>query len=145
MVTLSQINWINNNLPIEQYLEELGIDIPPNGKVFCPFHHNVNTPAAKVYLSEEAGNGGRLYCYSERRSYTPFDVIRLLKYSDNEIHAMVPREFWYEVENSKHIEHIKVPVIDKSVRERIPGGVFGVLNQLDLMWENPKKFKCRNL
>jgi hypothetical protein len=145
MITKSQIAWINENLPIEQYLEELEVDLPPSGKVFCPFHHNVNTPAAKVFLSEESGNGGRLYCYAERRSYTTFDVIKRLGYQDNEIHAMVPREFWYEVENAKPVEQMKIPIVDREARDAVQGGAFGVLHQLDIMWNNPKKFKCRSL
>lgn len=145
MVSLAQIEWINNNLPIEDYLVELGVDIPPNGKCFCPFHYNVNTPAAKVYTSEDSGNGGRLYCYSERRSYTTFDVIKKLGYSDTAIHNMVPKEFWYDIQDKAPIESIKVPIVDTEQRNKVPGGVFGVLLQLDYMWENPNKFKCRSL
>lgn len=145
MVTLGQIEWINNNLPIEDYLSQLDIDLPPNGKCFCPFHHNVNTPAAKVYTSEQAGNGGRLYCYTERRSYTVYEVIRRIGYSDEQIHAMVPREYWYSVQDRMKQEDVPIPIVDKAARDRVPGGVFRVLIQLDYMWENPKKFKCMKL
>jgi len=145
MVSIGQIEWINEHLPIEDYLEQLGVDIAPNGKCFCPFHHNVNTPAAKVYTSEQSGNGGRLYCYSERKSYTPYDVIKKLGYSDTEIHSMVPKEFWYSVQDAKPAHEMKIPIVDKNARDKIPGGVFGVLCQLDLMWDNPTKFKCRTL
>lgn len=44
------------------------------GNVYCPFHDNTKTPAAKMYKDDE---GDKLYCYGEcRRLYTPSDVIK---------------------------------------------------------------------
>lgn len=145
MVSFGQIDWINRNLMIEDYLSQLNIDIPHNGKCFCPFHHNVNTPAAKVYTSEQSGDGGRLYCYTERRSYTVYDVIKLIGYTDEQIHKMVPREHWYTVQDNMKQEDVPIPIVDKVARNAVQGGVFGVLIQLDYMWENPKRFKCMKL
>lgn len=46
---------------------------------FCPFHDNTNTPAAVIY-----DNDGKqtLYCFSERRLYTPSDLIKTVVKKD---------------------------------------------------------------
>lgn len=42
----------------------------PSGKCFCPFHHNVNTPAAKVYQKV-------MVCFGEcHRSYDAYDFLK---------------------------------------------------------------------
>ena len=52
----------------EEYRNTFGEDIP-RGKFFCPWHYNVNTPAAKVY-------NNRIKCFSCNRSYSTFDLLR---------------------------------------------------------------------
>lgn len=47
------------------------------GNVFCPFHNNKITKAAKFYLDDD--NVVRLYCFSEHRTYTSFDYLKLIK------------------------------------------------------------------
>lgn len=43
---------------------------PSSGKVFCPFHQNTRTPAAKLYNSH-------LYCFGEcNRAYTAYDILK---------------------------------------------------------------------
>ena len=37
-----------------------------SGLIFCPFHDNVNTPAAKYF---DDPDGERIYCFSEGRGY----------------------------------------------------------------------------
>ncbi len=37
-----------------------------SGLIFCPFHDNYNTPAAKYYLDNNAEN---IWCFSEHRMY----------------------------------------------------------------------------
>lgn len=39
------------------------------GKVFCPFHPNEHTPAAKVY-------DNKLYCFVCRRLYSSYDLLK---------------------------------------------------------------------
>lgn len=55
------------SISIEDAYEEVFGQRPPAGKFFCPFHHNVNTPAAKVY-------GNSIKCFSCNRSYSTFDL-----------------------------------------------------------------------
>ena len=35
------------------------------GNVYCPFHDNTDTPAAKIY---ESSRGDSLYCFAEREA-----------------------------------------------------------------------------
>ena len=67
-------------------LEKAGYeDYDYMGNVYCPFHDNTDTPAAKMYQDDE---GDKLYCYGEcRKLYTPSDVIKkgLLKVRVNKI------------------------------------------------------------
>lgn len=67
---MTLIEYINSTLSIdEEYYEVFGKQIP-NGKMFCPFHDNHNTPAAKKY-----GNG--IKCFGQCNRY--FSVYDFLK------------------------------------------------------------------
>ena len=44
--------------------------VSTNGKVFCPFHHNVNTPAAKIYDEINI-----MKCFACNKSYTAYDFV----------------------------------------------------------------------
>lgn len=43
---------------------------PPQGKMFCCFHTNTDTPAAKIY-------GNSMKCFSCQRTYRTFDLLRV--------------------------------------------------------------------
>lgn len=62
------IEYVNNLSIWEEYRNTFGYSLPA-GKFFCPFHANVNTPAAKVY-------GNHIKCFSCNRNYTVFDLLR---------------------------------------------------------------------
>lgn len=63
------INYINEKLDIGvEYQRVFGRQMP-NGKFFCPFHHNTNTPAAKRYF-----NG--IKCFSCDKFYTVYDFLK---------------------------------------------------------------------
>lgn len=62
------IEYVNNLSIWEEYRNTFGHSLPA-GKFFCPFHTNVNTPAAKVY-------GNHIKCFSCNRNYTVFDLLR---------------------------------------------------------------------
>lgn len=62
------IEYVNNLSIWEEYRNTFGHFLPA-GKFFCPFHTNVNTPAAKVY-------GNHIKCFSCNRNYTVFDLLR---------------------------------------------------------------------
>lgn len=70
------IYYINNNLDIaEEYANIFGKRIPQS-KMFCPFHHNTDTPAAKRY-------GNIIKCFSCNKAYSVYDL--LLKYAPERI------------------------------------------------------------
>ena len=48
-----------------------GSHYSPHGNVFCPFHENTDTPAAKIYLRE---GEQVLFCFAEHKSYRVSDV-----------------------------------------------------------------------
>ncbi len=63
------IKHINDTLDIgDEYSLVFGKAMP-SGKFFCPFHANVNTPAAKRYY-----NG--IKCYSCNKFYTVYDFLK---------------------------------------------------------------------
>lgn len=60
--------YVNATLSIDaEYKRIFGREIP-SGRFFCPFHVNVNTPAAKRYF-----NG--IKCFSCNRFYTVYDLL----------------------------------------------------------------------
>lgn len=136
MVTVAQIAWINRNVDIVSNLEKLGVVVPYNQKVYCPFHHNLNTPAAKVYVDEENGSGS-LYCYTERKHYHTYDVLVKMGYSDADIANMVPKEFWYMYEVGETEPAYVVPRLDNS--DRANYSPFEWLRVLDARWNEVNK------
>lgn len=64
------INYYGN---MPKLLDKLGKNVQTNGQVFCPFHYNINTPAAKIYRDTK---GWRLYCFNEHRLYGSFDIYK---------------------------------------------------------------------
>lgn len=64
---------INCMIPFPVMLEQAGYEgYSYDGKCFCPFHENYNTPSAKLFKDER---GDTLYCFSEQRLYKPTDLI----------------------------------------------------------------------
>jgi len=68
--------YLNETLDIrKEYKEIFGHD-PAFGKIFCPFHINKNSPAAKIY-------GNVIRCFSCNKSFTVYDL--LYKYNPKKI------------------------------------------------------------
>ena len=65
---------INLLIPFPVILKQAGLEgYTYNGKCFCPFHPNENTPSAKLFKSDR---GDSLFCFSENKKYYPADVIK---------------------------------------------------------------------
>ena len=47
------------------------------GNIFCPFHENRSTPAAKMYWDENR-EIWVLWCFTEHKHYTAFDYVNLI-------------------------------------------------------------------
>lgn len=70
MTSHKVIDYINENFSLVEELQNYTNFKPSQGKVFCPFHHNVNTPAAKLY-------GNKLKCFGEcNRMFGVYDVLK---------------------------------------------------------------------
>ena len=54
-----------------QLMKRLHLHPRDVSNMMCPFHHNVNTPSAKMYKDTY---GWCLWCFSERKMYTTYDV-----------------------------------------------------------------------
>ena len=54
-----------------------GVD-SSTGNIFCPFHENTDTPAAKMYWDEERGIW-IIHCFGEcHRNFTTYDYVDLI-------------------------------------------------------------------
>ena len=70
------INYYTN---MPALLKRIGIDVAINGQMFCPFHDNYNTPAAKLYKDSR---GYSIFCFSEHKIYSSYDLMKdILKYN----------------------------------------------------------------
>ena len=47
------------------------------GNIFCPFHENHSTPAAKMYW-DEGRNIWVLWCFTEHKHFTAYDYVDLI-------------------------------------------------------------------
>lgn len=98
MIIDKNINYKKLKIIIERLIpfEEL-MDVS-FGTVYCPFHDNTRTKAAKFYLDDD--NVVRLFCFAENKTYTSYDYLRLIenvnpvdflksKYSDKELNKLM--------------------------------------------------------
>lgn len=51
--------------------------VTTTANIYCPFHDNYNTPSARFYETDDTGKYV-LWCFSERRFYTPYDYVNLI-------------------------------------------------------------------
>lgn len=65
---------VDRVIPFPIILEKAGFEnYQYDMNVYCPFHPNDDTPAAKIFNDTD---GDRLYCWAEREMYRPSDVIK---------------------------------------------------------------------
>jgi len=66
---------INTVIPFKMVLASVGIEISGREEtIYCPFHPNTETKAAKLFRDD---GGDRIWCFTERKMYFPYDVFRL--------------------------------------------------------------------
>lgn len=64
------IDYINEHYDVRALYQEVTGRTPGNAKIYCPFHDNHNTPAAKIY-------GNSMKCFGEcNRMFSPYDFIK---------------------------------------------------------------------
>lgn len=101
MSNLRVIKYINDNLSLdEEWYRVFGTTIP-EGKIFCPFHQNVNTPSAKRY-----GNGIKCFGYCQHY-YTLYEFLK--KFNPDRIEEIKKTVILPEVQqkNDSHIIIVK--------------------------------------
>ena len=64
---------INRFVSMPKLFDSLDIDYRIDGNMYCPFHHNENTPSAHLYSDD---TGYRLWCFSESRMYGAWNVYK---------------------------------------------------------------------
>ena len=47
----------------------------PNTTVYCPFHENIETKAAKLYGKDRDSTSEKLYCFAENKLYYPHSLL----------------------------------------------------------------------
>lgn len=50
-------------------------DYTPNSSVYCPFHENTESKAAKLYPPDKEVNSEKLYCFAENVLYYPHNLL----------------------------------------------------------------------
>lgn len=136
------IKAINQHLSMRDLLDEQGTDVPFNGLVFCPFHlHHHSTKSAKVYGQD---NGNCLYCFSEQRTYRPFDVVLLLSMTPQEIRLRLPSDAISVDDLEGATPSLRLPVVDGiSMREyKESGDLLEYLQILDQYWQGRETLRC---
>ena len=138
-VNKNHIKWINENKDMKTLLEESGTHISFSGKLFCPFHHNVNTPSAKYYK-----DSNQIRCFSETMTYKPYDVlVKIQRKTLDQILDLIPRSLWYNCNLADTDVSFKVPVV-----KRVPedfSTYIDYMYYLDQLWYNMDKVECRPL
>ena len=96
--------------PFPKILEKAGYEgYSYEGKCFCPFHDNYESPAAKIYHDS---NGDTLWCFSESKRYRPSDVLRRNLMKGNSIDSVFSR-LWPRLSESKQqalIDSYGIPI-----------------------------------
>lgn len=96
---------INCLVPFPVMLTQAGLEgYNYNGKCFCPFHVNTETPAAKLYRDGERGD--TLFCFSEQKVYHPVDVLK--KGLLNKQVSTIFQRLWDRCDDKKREELIEL-------------------------------------
>lgn len=66
-----EIKIINKFIPMTKLFEQIGIDYSTHSNMFCPFHHNENTPSAHYHTDSNL-----LWCYSEQKMYGSWNLMK---------------------------------------------------------------------
>lgn len=133
----NQIVWINENVSMRELLVEMGVDIPRNGVIFCPFHDNTRTPAAKFY-----DDSNKLWCFGEQKMYFSYNCMRSLNYTDERIFDYLPEDL-SDYTPEKHI--ILFPVVPDTIKDLINKNYRMALFHLNNLWKNKKNVECKEI
>ena len=74
---------INNNFTFSDLAKKFENVDSSTGNIFCPFHDNYSTPAAKMYW-DEIREIWVIWCFSEQRAFTTYDYVELILCKEQE-------------------------------------------------------------
>lgn len=97
------IDYINSLSIRDEYYRIFGKRIP-EGKMYCCFHNNTNTPSAKCY-------GNHIHCFSCNKNYGTYDLLK--KYDPQRIDDLKSSAVMETEQESPH-DRIKIKSIDRS-------------------------------
>lgn len=79
------IEWANKSFDIIYLLKEVGLDNPTVGSLtWCPFHPDKEGGKRSARIYKDA-----LHCFSESKQYRPYDILRYLGYTDDQIEQTI--------------------------------------------------------
>lgn len=83
------------------------------GKCFCPFHENTNTPSAKLYQDE---HGECIYCFSEGKRYYPHHLLtkEIVPFTTNHVFSSIWNQLSLEEKAQFGVENISRYKVDLS-------------------------------
>lgn len=113
-----------------QLMQRLKLGPREQGNTYCPFHHNVHTPSAKMYKDTY---GWCLWCFNEKRIYTTYDIYEKILGADPVAMAQI---IWDKLSDE---EQRKVRDLCGS-QEDFEGDV-PFMNDLDLFSTNKISYK----
>lgn len=70
-----RVRRFNRVVPIRAILQEAGIISGYENSIFCPFHPDELAGHKSGAIRDD---GNVLFCFSERRAYRPYDVVKLV-------------------------------------------------------------------
>lgn len=74
------INYCNEHYDIKELYQAVTGRVPGHGKIYCCFHSNTNTPAAKIYDNKMKcfGECNRLFgCYDFLKEFFPEELEKI--------------------------------------------------------------------
>lgn len=131
-----EIAWLNKNVDMVPFLEELGVKVPPNGVMFCCFHENTETPAAKYFEDTN-----KVFCFSESKLFGTYEVMKLLKYSNDKIKTYIDYSALEDFEVDFSV--MKFPVVDDETKALAEKNIFDYLDKLNHLWKNREDVNCQ--
>ena len=129
----------------------------PNTSVYCPFHENKDTKAAKLYPKDNEKPFEKLFCFQENKLFYPHSLLTPPKDSTNPkdkyiFHSIVPytpqwvfnaiwnnlpekeKEYWKTIPEYIPPVQIQTPIYDLYKKGKID--LFSLLNRIEKEAEN---------
>lgn len=94
-MTREETDWVNQHVDLIALVQEYyGVELVPGFTSICPFHRDTRK-SAKTFPDN------CMYCFTERKSYRPYNVLQVQGLTDDAIRSryniprdLKPREAW---------------------------------------------------